>query len=59
MDLKEYQRIQDQMTKDLSKDPMGKGHVYEIDLECMDRVCSCGAVFGRGQRWKQPCPNKK
>jgi hypothetical protein len=59
MKLTEYQNYVDELEDKMSIDPENNGHNYYIDLECMDRVCSCGAVYGRGEWWKKQCPNNK
>lgn len=53
--LRTYQKEVDELAERLAKDEQGMGHTYFLDISDMDRVCSCGAVYGRGKWWKEPC----
>lgn len=56
MNISTYDKLVESLERGLSVDSENNGHVYYIDLDCMDRVCSCGAVYGRGTWWKKKCP---
>lgn len=55
MDIKTYSDQVNDLVEHLAKDESGNGHNYQVDLSDMERVCNCGAVYGKGQWWALQC----